>query len=413
MPPEILQLQPFVTSLGLGLLLGLERERSAAARAGLRTFGLVALLGTLTAMLDAQAGTVWITAAGLLAMALMMIGAYARVRPEDDAGTTTTVSLLLCYVLGAVVWHGHALLAAMLALAATLLLYFKAELHGVASRMSRRELLAILQFAIITFVVLPLLPDRGYGPYGAINPYRIWWMVVLLSGLSLAAYTALRVAGPRIGPLLVAALGGVASSTATTLVMSRHLRSGAATVRLAALVILAANLVVLLRLSVLTVFAGPQMLPLLLPVFAVGLCAGAAVPWLLWRRLGEPGSGPALDLKNPVELLQALGAALIFALVLVGVAWLDDQAGVVGLYGMALISGLTDLDAITLAILRLVGQGNAGLEQGRNAVLIAIGANLSFKLALVAVIGGRALAWRVGGGFLLVAAGLFAGWLLF
>ncbi|MCC6658049.1 MAG: MgtC/SapB family protein, partial [Rhodocyclaceae bacterium] len=215
------QLQAFITSLAVGLLMGLERERRRSAKAGLRTFALVALLGTLSGLLAEQADAGWIIAAGLLAVGAMIIAAYLN-QPDDagDPGTTSVVAILVCYCLGAAIWFGHGALAVMLAIAVTVLLYFKAELHGISHRLTPKDLISILQFAVLSFVILPILPDRDYGPYLAFNPYQAWLMVVLVSGVSLAGYAALRLAGPQHGAPMMGLLGGLVSSTATTAVFS-------------------------------------------------------------------------------------------------------------------------------------------------------------------------------------------------
>ncbi|HEX6827492.1 MAG TPA: MgtC/SapB family protein, partial [Burkholderiales bacterium] len=219
-------LPAFLTSLAIGLLIGLERERNPAARAGLRTFALVALLGTVAGLLSDKLTSPWPLAAGMLIVGLMTVAAYSRERDAPpDPGTTTVVAIVLCYGLGAMIWYGYATLAVMLAITATILLYFKAELHGWSRNLTRRDLVSVLQFAVLSFIVLPILPNRDYGPYQAINPHQVWLMVVLISGVSLAGYVALRLVGQRYGAPLLGLLGGLVSSTATTIVYSRHGRA--------------------------------------------------------------------------------------------------------------------------------------------------------------------------------------------
>ena len=174
-------LPQFLTSLAIGLLIGLERERNPSAKAGLRTFALVAMFGTLSALLSTRLDTPWLLIAGLLAVAGMIIAAYHNKPVEaDDPGTTTVIALLLCYGLGAMIWYGFAELAVMLAIAVTALLYFKPELRGMSQRLTRSDLVAVLQFSVLTFIVLPILPDQNYGPYDALNPHQAWLMVCLL-----------------------------------------------------------------------------------------------------------------------------------------------------------------------------------------------------------------------------------------
>ncbi|MFZ5474792.1 MAG: MgtC/SapB family protein, partial [Pseudomonadota bacterium] len=168
----------FVISLAIGLLIGLERERSPAAKAGLRTFSLVALAGTIGALLSDQTGQPWLLAAGLLVLGTMMVAAYLRGQEAEDPGTTTIAAVVVCYGLGSMVWYGYIEIAVALAIITTVLLYFKTELRGASQRLSRKDLVSVLQFAVLSFVILPILPNENYGPYQAINPHNIWWMVV-------------------------------------------------------------------------------------------------------------------------------------------------------------------------------------------------------------------------------------------
>src|SRR5574340_199263 len=241
-------LPQFLTSLAIGLLIGLERERNPSAKAGLRTFALVALFGTLSALLSTKLGTPWLLIAGLLAVAGMIVAAYiSNPRDESDPGTTTVIALALCYGLGAMIWYGLTKLAVMLAIGVTALLYFKPELRGLSQRLTRRDLAAVLQFSVLTFIVLPVLPNQDYGPYHAINPHQAWLMVVLVSGISLAGYAALHVVGTRYGAALLGFLGGLVSSTATTLIYAKHSKNNQAMLNLAASVIVIAGMGVLLR----------------------------------------------------------------------------------------------------------------------------------------------------------------------
>ena len=283
LPAELASLPRYVVALAIGLLMGLERERNPAAKAGLRTFALTALLGVLAAHLATALGEQWLIAVGLLLVGAMMIAAYLRdPQPEGDPGTTTVAALMLCYGLGVLVWHDEIQLAVMLGIAATMLLYFKPELRGWSQHMTRRDLLSVLQFAVLSLIILPLVPNRNYGPYGALNPYQIWWMVVLIAGVGLAGYAALRLVGQQRGAVMLGLLGGLVSSTATTLAFSRHARASSAMLPIAVIVIVLANLVVLVRLGVLAAVLAPGVLPQLLPVLIGGLVIGGTRR-CLWR----------------------------------------------------------------------------------------------------------------------------------
>lgn len=403
-------LQAFATSLAIGLLIGLERERKPDAKAGLRTFGLVAMLGCLAALLARETSSGWILGLGLLAVGAMMVAAFV-IDPADDGdpGTTSVVALMLAYGLGAAVWLGYGELAVMLAVAATALLYFKTQLHGFSQSLSAKDLISILQFAVLSFIILPILPNRDFGPYNTLNPHQIWLMVVLISGVSLAGYAALRLVGARHGAPVIGLLGGLVSSTATTLVFARQVRQDPEMVRTATLVILLANITVLLRLGLVVLVLAPEVALHLWPLLGFGLVLGLGVSILSWHRVGQGQELPMPEVKNPTELRTAVTFGLLYGLVLLISAWVQDKAGSQGLYAVTLASGLTDVDAITLSTLQLFNQGKLIHEQAVVAVCLAAVANLAFKAGLTVVIGGKGLAQRVLPGLGAIALGLGAG----
>ena len=406
---DLSALRVLLTSLGLGLMMGLERERRGGTNAGLRTFGLVGIAGTVSALLTQQAGLGWLLPAVALGLVLMMIA--ADLHPSDPDGkpdTTTTVALLLCFLFGAMLWYGHMLITVTLALGVTALLYFKAELHGVSHRLTRQDIVSFLQFAVITFVVLPVLPDQGYGPYDQLNPYKIWLMVVLTAGLSLAGYATLRIAPQSQAVPLLGLLGGMVSSTATTLVFSRSVRADAKQAAIALPVIVIANLVVLLRISVLGAVLAPKVLPLLVAVLALGLAAGAVWPVRNWIRATR-SRAELPEIGNPAELRHALAFGLVYALVLVVTAFFHERAGTAGVYVVAAVSGLADMDAIAISTFQLLGGAQISAAQAVRAVVIALLANMSFKAVLVLAIAGRRMGARVALNFLPAGAGLVAG----
>lgn len=419
------QIRAFATSLGLGLLMGIERERRGDTRAGLRTFALVGVLGCMMAQLATELHSAWVMAAGLLGLAIMDIASMLKHPPTGrEPGTTTGVALLLCFGLGAMVWLGHSEVAIMIAIAATALLYFKRELHGLSSHLTPTDWHSVLQFAALSLVVLPILPDHDYGPYGALNPHQIWWMVVLISGMSLAGYAALRWVGVSHGAVLVGLFGGMVSSTATTMVFARHARRDQNLRRMAALVIVLANLVLFVRLGLLCALVSPGLLNAVAPVFVGGLLAGVIPLAWLWRstrRMQRSGSAvlpgqtealPMPQVKNPTEIGVALSFGLLFAGILLLSAWLQDIAGNRGLYLVALASGLTDVDAITLSTLRLFDEGKLQIWPAVAAITLAVVANLAVKIGLVLGIGGAPLARSALPGMLAIGLGMALGLVL-
>jgi uncharacterized membrane protein (DUF4010 family) len=355
-----------------------------------------------------------VISAGLVLVGLMIIAAYRQddEGPEADSGTTTVVAVLLCYGLGVMVWYGQSQLAAAIAIVATALLQFKAELHGLTERLSRQDLTSILQFGVLSFIILPLLPDEGYGPYGALNPYHIWLMVVLVSGISLAGYLALRLLGGRQSMLLVGVSGGLVSSTATTLVFARQARQQPGLADLGGAIIAVSSLMVLVRLMVVCAVVAPGAVAAAIPLFGGALLLGAApVAWRLRAPLDRPGF-KLPELGNPAQLRIALGFGALYAIVLTGAAWISAQAGSGGLYGLALASGLVDIDAITLSSLGLLRNGRIGVVVAVTAIGLAYLAATGFKLLVVAVAGDRRMLKRWGGVLAVPAVAVAVGLLL-
>lgn len=399
----------FLTSLAVGLLIGLERERHREAKAGVRTFALIALLGTLCAMLGERTNSPWLLVAGLLVSTGGVLFAYqAAPISTPDMGTTTVMAAALTFCLGAAVWHGYSELVIAVAIVATTLLHYKSQLEGFSMKLTSTDMASLLQFAVLSLVILPVVPNKGFGPYGALNPYHLWMMVVLISAVSLAGYVAWRLLGGKGPVLLLGALGGLVSSTATTLVYSRGARGKPELEGTAATVILLANLVVLLRLSVLAVAVMPSILPTMVPVMLAGLAATLPVAWLTWRKHAE---GPALEnpeLTNPTDLPVALGFGAAYAVILMAAAWLNDLAGVAGVYMVALVSGLTDVDAISLSSFRLFGDGRVTAAGAVMAIVVALCSNAVVKATIVFVAGGRSLGMRCVTGFGAMVAALLA-----
>lgn len=403
------QIEVFLTAIGIGLLIGLERERVPSARAGLRTFGLVAMLGALTALLSDHLQSIAPLAVGMSVIGAMIIAAYLRHPDPSDPGTTSVAALMVCFCLGAAVWFGYSKIAVMLAVGTTVLLYFKTQLRGIATRLGPRDWISILQFSVLSLVILPILPNEELGPFGALNPYQVWWMVVLISGVSLAGYAALQLVGAKHGAAFVGIFGGLASSTATTMVYARNARVSEGLASMAALVIVLANLVMVVRVTVIAAVVAPAVLPALFYVVVPALCLGALALLLSWRTLSSGGDAVLPQTSNPTELKTALGFGALYAFVLFCAAWLSDYAGTGGLYLLAVVSGFTDIDAIALSSLRLFALGKLELQPAAIAIGLGMIANLSFKTAMAVGIGGRNLGKKVVIGMGSVALGLGAG----
>lgn len=406
-------LEAFGTALGIGLLVGMERERRPDSAAGLRTFALVAMLGCLFALLGEKTGGPWLLAVGLLVVSAAMVASnFSAQQEEQYRGFTSEAAIIITYGLGAAVWFDYATLAVMLGITTTVLLYFKAELKQFSQRTTPKDINSILQFAVLSLVILPILPNQDFGPYAALNPRQIWWMVVLISGLALSGYLALRIVGTRHGATLLGIFGGLASSTATTMMFSRHARELGNLVRMAALVILIANVMVMIRLGLVSGVVAPTLITPIAIVFACGIVPGVAMALYGWKILSARGELPLPEVSNPTELKTAVSFGLLYAVVLLASAWLQDIAGNKGLYIVALASGLTDADASVLSTLRLFNLEKIPSREAVIAVTLALLANLVFKIGLVISIGGSKLARHALPGLFAIGGGMSLGLML-
>ncbi|WP_174874462.1 MgtC/SapB family protein [Vogesella oryzae] len=404
-------LPALLSSLGIGLLIGVERERKHHVLAGIRTFPLVCLLGTLLAMLLPALGSAWLPAAGLLAVAGLGFLPHGSRDPDEpnEPRTTTVIALLVAYTLGLMVGMGNIELAVALGIITTGLLYLKPELSSLTQQLDRHDLLSLLQFATLTFIILPLLPNQGFGPYLAFNPHRIWLLVVLIVGVGLAGYLAVKLLGEKVGAPLLGFMGGLVSTTATSLVYAREAASNPGSQQLATRVILLANMVLFLRLQLLTVAIAPQASGGMLLVMLPGMALGLLTIFISGRRGQARDGAPELELKNPAQLRIALGFAALFAVVMLCSAWLKDLFGDSGLYMVALVSGINDVDAISLTVMELFGKQLLPLQPLLITVVIAVLANTVFKMGLIFSIGGRALALRCLPTFIVAMLGMLGG----
>lgn len=403
-------LEHLAVALAIGLLIGLERgwhgrtEGEGHRIAGIRTFGLISLLGGLWAILGEELGRLLLGLA-FLAFAGMLTAAHMlSFRSEHDRGVTTLVAALVTFALGALAARGHLAVAASVAVVTTVLLGLKPILHHGLEQLRREELYATFKMLLISVVLLPILPDEGYGPWQALNPYEIWWWVVLIAGISFAGYFAVRIIGTRLGLLVTGAFGGVASSTALTLSFSRLGRGNAPlhTILAAGVVVAAGTMFprVLLEVGV----VNPRLLlPLAGPLVTMTVLAYLGAAWLWWRR-GTGEKAPELDLSNPFQIVPALQfGALLVAIALLSrafQAWFGDT----GIYLLAAVSGISDVDAITLTLSRMADNG-LGETTAARAILLAAAVNTATKATLVAAICGGPMAVRVGAALATAVAG--------
>lgn len=382
--------------MGLGLLVGLQRQRTESRMAGVRTFPVVTVLGVVSAHLASSFGG-WVLGAGLVAVAgLAVMANLAAGSTEEtvDPGLTTEVALLLMYAVGAYLVVGLQAVAVAVAGGLAVLLQLKEPLHRMARRIGDADFRSIIQFVLISLVILPVLPNKPFGPYGVLNLREIWWMVVLIVGIGMAGYLAYRFLGAGKGTVLTGALGGLISSTATTVSYSRLAHRAPSSLRLGSGVILMASSVVFLRVLVELAVVAPKALPTAGPPLAI-LLVSMVLLALVESRGGSDSPQEIADHGNPSELRSALGFGALYALILLAVAAVSEELGDRALYGVALLSGLTDMDAITLSTGKLMQSGELALATGFRLILIASLSNLTFKLGIVGLLGGKRLMSRL------------------
>jgi uncharacterized membrane protein (DUF4010 family) len=387
-------------ALAVGLLIGLERgwrEREAAEGgrvAGIRTFALIGFGGGLTALLT---GELIGMAFGLVFAgfaALMIAAQLGPARQEGDIGATTTVAALVTFLLGAVAVANQMDVAAAGAVVTAILLSVKPILHRWVERIEYPELAAALKLLLISVVILPVLPNRTVDPWNALNPYEIWWMVVLIAGISFCGYVAVRLVGAERGLLLTGLLGGLTSSTATTVSLARLSQQSEGAAALLAASAAAACAIMLPRiLLIVGLLSRPLLMLLWLPLgaAAVAALAGAALLW--WRSSSAEGE-TVVRVENPFEFWVAVRFGILLAAIMLLTRLVPGWLGEGGLYLLAAVSGLGDVDAIGLSMARQAG-GGVAMEAAAIAVAIAALANTVTKGALALVIGRAAMAWRL------------------
>ena len=371
-----------------GLAVGIERQWSGHAAgpnarfAGVRTFTLLALVSGL-------AGSFWtagltgpavVLLAGL--SALVVVAYFAASRRDVDG--TTEVGAFVVMAAGVLAGSGYRAVASGIIAVTVLLLFEKKRLHGFVRALDREELRAGVRFAVMAAVILPLLPSGPFGPFGGVRPKTLWSLVLFFSGLSFAGFLARRAVGPDRGYAVGGALGGIVSSTNTTLTYARLSRSHPASGRALAAGVMGANVMLFPRLLIATAVMAPALTASVWPAFVAPALAGAALFAAGWRR-SSAGSRADRD-RNPLQIGAALQMALLFQVVLFVMWYVTSRLGAEGLYGSAIVLGLVDMDALTVS---LAQQATRDLDAAVAARALTLGvlSNTCVKLAIAVVIG--------------------------
>lgn len=390
----------FAVAVLLGALVGIEREKRKMEEsdtehiAGLRTFTLLGLVGAASGYLAKNLSSPWILAAALVVVGAFVVVGYlstARVS-QDGKGLTTEVAALVVFLLGALVMFGHRELAIGLGVITAAVLAYKQPLHGFVEKLGWDDVFAGLRLLIATFIALPLLPDKPIDPWGALNPYKLWLLVILISSLSLVGYVLTRWLGPARGTALTGLTGGLVSSTAVTLSFAKEARDKPENSAALACGILLSWAVMFLRVIVLVAVVNRTLLAQVLVPFAVmAVAVGAYAAFLYFRDGSVDGERlkGKVEVKNPFSLVEAAKFGALFAVVLVAVKIVQEHFPPSGLYAVAGLAGLTDVDAITLSMSEFAQSGEARVAV--IAIVIASLSNTIVKCGMAFVLGGQEL----------------------
>ncbi len=386
---ELALIGNFLLALALGALIGLEREyaryrKHAHDYAGIRTFPLIALFGALSAFFG-EILNPWILVVGILLMGTLIIISYFILSRRKFSGATSEVAGFLTFFLGVLAYFGEIQLAVLLTVIITIILYSRTVLHQFAQRLKKEEMKSTLVFAVIAFVILPFLPNKGYGPYELFNPFLTWLMVVLISGISFVGYILMRWFGER-GIELTGLLGGLASSTALTLSFAERSKQQNGFYKALALGVILANGIMFGRilfevLLVNQVLFVHLLLPLLLLMAATGLFS-----YFIWKQTKQVKE--KVELRSPFALKPALKFAGIFALVLAFLKLADVYLSTKGVYLVSFFSGLADADAIALSLSQLAGT-SLSYETARDGIILGLLGNTVTKAGIAYFLGER------------------------
>lgn len=403
----------FMVALGIGLLIGAERERNqqadekGTAIAGVRTFTIASLLGAVSITLD-----FWLLVVALACVAVLSVTAYF-IQKNEDPGMTTEITLLLTVILGGLAMS-QPVIAAGLAVGVAILLAAKEPLHGfVKVAVTRSELNDFLILAAATLIVLPLVPNEFLGPYDAINPRNLWLIVILVMFISAVGHIALRLLGGRLGLPLTGLVSGFVSSTATIGAMGERARESPSLLDAAVSGAIFSNLATIVQMTLLILAISPVTLTALAAPLASGGVSIAAYGFLFtWNSLNNRAE-EIKQFGQLVSVKMALILALSFGLVLIVSAMLQDWLGQAGLVILSGTAGLADAHAPSISLASLVSTGKLSPEAAVIPILVAFSANAISKLVMAIVSGGRAFAIKFIPALIVQVLMVWLGWWLF
>jgi len=405
-------------ALAIGLLVGLERgwrERDAtegSRTAGIRTFALIGLLGGVWGAMIPALGPVPLGAGGLAFAAAVTLFQWREVSARGEFSVTATIAGFVVFALGAFAVLGNQTVAAGVGVVTVGLLAARGPLHQFLKRLTWPELRSVTLLLVMTFVALPILPDRTLDPWGAFNPHELWLLTVLIAVISFSGYVAVRALGEESGLLLSSVAGAIVSSTTVTLNNARLAQQeGRKKHDILSLAVSVAWLTSLVRMTAIATAVNSLLLrPLAGPILAAALILGIAALYFHIRS-GQEKDGAPSSFQNPLDLKFVLGLGALISAVVVVAKIASDTYGQSGLLALAAISGFADVDPVTLSAARLAGVSITP-ENGAQVILLAAAVNMMTKMAATFIGGQRFALPLVAAGVLAIIAGAAAMYLL-
>jgi len=408
-------IQSILTTLLIGFMIGLQRSLSAILHnqqtfMGSRTFALIALLGYLAGWLESKVAGFVIVVILVLSL-LLIVTYYFKAIKLHKLGITTQTAALLTFILGVMVWYGFEQYAIFIAVLIIVLLEIKPKMEQIERHISSTDIHAVILLLVMSFVILPILPDKMVGPYHLFNPYKTWVMAIIIATLSFIGYLAIKFLGQKHGVLITGAAGGLISSTAVSITLASIYPR-----RLESLKIYTAGIAIAWTFMFIRVFIETL-------IIDTELAKIVAIPYLLTAVIGvgyvayQYKSAPTTHLtfhnpqleKNPLQLSEAIKFGLLFGLIYGAITFVKSRYGDIGVYVVSVISGISDVDAITLSLSEMVKEQHLRPTTALIGIVAASYTNTLVKLAITYWLGGKALGWSLSKFTLLITLTLFGG----
>ena len=409
-------IKSIILVLVLGFIIGMQRsmihiyKNDTSYFAGSRTFSFIALLGYLAGWIDGKIPGFALTLG--IVVSIFIFGSYVfKVYENKHYGMTTQISALVTFLLGLMVWAGLKNYAVFIGVVMIIILEIKPRLKQLESHISQNDIHAVTLLLAMSFVVLPILPDKMIGPYHLFNPYKTWLMAVIIAGISFVGYVAIKVLGQKHGVFLTGAAGGLISSTAVSISLSELFHKQFNLINNYAGGVAIACSIMYLRVLFEAFVIDPSLAWKLSIAYLAAAISGLAFSYYLYKHSSSADikfDNPAMS-KNPLQLKEAINFGILFGIIYGAISLVQTHYGNLGVYVVSFFSGLTDVDAITLSLSQLAREGKLAEFASMYGIVIASITNSIVKLGIVLYLGGLRLGWKVAQFFILTIGFMLIG----